>query len=195
MSRLSAKCGGGGWTLVMKLDRDKVKHIIVNTNTLIAAERQRGSILFLTTSVVFPEPTRPSLSPRFIYSRDLDLCPSVCLSVNGGDEFSYVCGNKGLVVGGRTKFVCNAHAFHSMWSSVLFVCGQASVRPVFRNVFGRHFQVTMALFLCATMHQGDERFSVQTRGKQCAFMSLAAVITAQNNPVIDWSTTTFDNVL
>ena len=53
----------------------------------------------------------------------------------------------------------------------------------------------MALFLCATMHQGDERFSVQTRGKQCAFMSLAAVITAQNNPVIDWSTTTFDNVL
>ena len=44
----------------------------------------------------------------------------------------------------------------------------------------------MALFLCATaMHQGDERFSVQTRGKQCAFMSLAAVITAQNNPLID----------
>ena len=36
----------------------------------------------------------------------------------------------------------------------------------------------MALFLCATMHQGDERFSVQTRGKQCSFMSLAAVITA-----------------
>ena len=52
--------------------------------TIIAAERQRGSTLFLTTSVVFPEPTRPSLSPRSIYSRDLDLCPSVCLSVNGG---------------------------------------------------------------------------------------------------------------
>ena len=53
----------------------------------------------------------------------------------------------------------------------------------------------MALFLCATMHQGHERFSVQTRGKQCAFMSLAAVITAQNNTLIDWSTTMFDNVL
>ena len=50
----------------------------------------------------------------------------------------------------------------------------------------------MALLLCATMHQGDERFSVQTRGKQCAFMSLAAVITAQSNPLIDWSTTMFD---
>ena len=53
----------------------------------------------------------------------------------------------------------------------------------------------MALFLCATMHQGDERFSVQTRGKQCAFMSLEAVITAQKNTLIDWSTTMFHNVL
>ena len=53
----------------------------------------------------------------------------------------------------------------------------------------------MALFLCATMHQGDERFSVQTRRKQCAFMSLAAVITAQKNTLIDWSTTMFHNVL
>ena len=43
-------------------------------NAFIAAERQRGSTLFLTT-------TRPSLSPRSMYSRNLDLCPSVCLSV------------------------------------------------------------------------------------------------------------------
>ena len=31
MSSLPAKCGGGGWTLVMKLDRDKVKHITLNS--------------------------------------------------------------------------------------------------------------------------------------------------------------------
>ena len=31
MSNLSAKCGGGGWTLVMKLDGDKVKHVIFNS--------------------------------------------------------------------------------------------------------------------------------------------------------------------
>ena len=49
--------------------------------TFIAAERQRGSTLFLTTNVVFPEPTRPSPLPRFMYSRDLDLCPSVCYDV------------------------------------------------------------------------------------------------------------------
>ena len=48
---------------------------------IIAAERQRGSTLFLTTIAVFPESTRPSLSPRSMYSRDLDLCPSVCYDV------------------------------------------------------------------------------------------------------------------
>ena len=53
----------------------------------------------------------------------------------------------------------------------------------------------MALFLSATIHQGDELFSAQSRGKQCAFMSLSAVLTAQHNPLIDWLTTTFNNVL
>ena len=28
MSNLSVKCGGGGWTLVMKLDGNKVKYVI-----------------------------------------------------------------------------------------------------------------------------------------------------------------------
>ena len=53
----------------------------------------------------------------------------------------------------------------------------------------------MALFLYANIHQGDELFSVHSRGKQCAFMSLSAVLTAQNILLIDWSTTTFNNVL
>ena len=51
------------------------------------------------------------------------------------------------------------------------------------------------MLLCTKATIADERFSAQTRGKQCAFMSLAAVITAQSNPLIDWSTTMFDNVL
>ena len=51
------------------------------------------------------------------------------------------------------------------------------------------------LHIAGTFHQGNERFSVQSRGKQCAFMSLSAVLTAQNIPVIDWSKTTLDNVL
>ena len=40
---------------------------------------------------------------------------------------------------------------------------------------------------------GNDLFSVQSRGKQCAFMSLSALLTAQNIPLIDWSKTTFIN--
>jgi hypothetical protein len=53
----------------------------------------------------------------------------------------------------------------------------------------------MALFRSASIHQGDELFSVQSRGKQCAFMSLSAILTAQNSPLADWSESTFNNVL
>ena len=56
-------------------------------------------------------------------------------------------------------------------------------------------QVGMALFLSAYVHQGDDFFSAQSRGKQCVFMSLWAILTAENMPLIDWSKTTFNNVL
>ena len=57
-------------------------------------------------------------------------------------------------------------------------------------------QVGMALFLSAYIHQGDDLFnSAESRGKQCAFMSLSAILTAENMPLIDWSKTTFNNVL
>jgi hypothetical protein len=52
----------------------------------------------------------------------------------------------------------------------------------------------MALFLSAIIHQGDELFSVHSRGKQCAFMSLSAFLTGRNIPLTAWSFTTF-NVL
>ena len=45
----------------------------------------------------------------------------------------------------------------------------------------------MEFFLSSDIHQGDELFSVQSRGKQCAFMSLSGILTAQNIPLIDWS--------
>jgi hypothetical protein len=62
------------------------------------------------------------------------------------------------------------------------------------KIFGK-IQVSMALFLSSEIHQGDDLFSVQSRGKQCAFMSLSAVLTAQNILLIDWSKTTLNNVL
>jgi hypothetical protein len=61
------------------------------------------------------------------------------------------------------------------------------------KIFG-NIQVSMALFFSSLyIHQGNDLFSVQSRGKQCAFMSLSALLTAQNIPLIDWSKTTFIN--
>ena len=53
----------------------------------------------------------------------------------------------------------------------------------------------MALFLSTDIHQGDERFNILSRGKQCAFMSLSAILTARHSLLIDWSKNTFNNVL
>ena len=38
----------------------------------------------------------------------------------------------------------------------------------------------MPLFLSANLHQGDERSNVRSKGKQCAFTSLSAVL--NNSP-------------
>ena len=39
----------------------------------------------------------------------------------------------------------------------------------------------MSSFVSADMHQGDEQFSIKSRGgKQCAFMALASLLTARN---------------
>ena len=55
--------------------------------------------------------------------------------------------------------------------------------------------VSLALFFSADIHQGDERFSVHSRGKQCAFMSLSALLTARNIPLNLWSRITFKYAL
>ena len=49
----------------------------------------------------------------------------------------------------------------------------------------------MESFLSASVHQGDEVFSIQSRGKQCAFMSLSAILTAEHIPWLEWSQSTF----
>ena len=47
-----------------------------------------------------------------------------------------------------------------------------------------------------SIHQGHEGFSGQSRGKQCSFMiCFSALLTAQTIPVIEWNSTTIDNVL
>ena len=53
----------------------------------------------------------------------------------------------------------------------------------------------MKLFLSANIHQGNDLFSMYSRGRQCAFMCLSALLTARSNPVVVWSKTTLNNVL
>ena len=55
--------------------------------------------------------------------------------------------------------------------------------------------MSLALFFSADIHQGDERSSVHSRGKQCAFMSLSALLTARNIPLNLWSRITFKYAL
>ena len=82
--------------------------------------------------------------------------------------------------------LARAHSFE--FSSTLFM--QETIENIEKKS-GKY-----GFIYSATIHQGDELFSVeQSRGKQCAFMSFSAVLTAQHNPLIDWSTTTFNNVL
>ena len=53
----------------------------------------------------------------------------------------------------------------------------------------------MALFLSTDIHQGDKRFSIISRGNQCAFMSSLVVLTVQHRLLIDRPKTTLNNVL
>ena len=49
----------------------------------------------------------------------------------------------------------------------------------------------MTLFVSANTHQGAECFNTESRGKQCAFMSL----TAERIPLFERSQSTIDNIL
>ena len=55
----------------------------------------------------------------------------------------------------------------------------------------------MSLLSRGSIHQGHKGFSGQSRGKQCSFMRLSALLTAQTIPVIEWNSTNNhpDNVL
>jgi hypothetical protein len=51
----------------------------------------------------------------------------------------------------------------------------------------------MSLVASGSIHQGHGLFSEQSRGKQCSFMCLSALLTAQAMPVFQWTTGKLDN--
>ena len=46
-----------------------------------------------------------------------------------------------------------------------------------------------------SIHLVHEGFSGRSRGKQCSFMRLIALLTTETIPVIEWNSTTIDNAL
>ena len=51
------------------------------------------------------------------------------------------------------------------------------------------------LFIRGSIHQGDGRFSDISRGRQCAFMSLSALLSANCDDISTWTTERVDRVL
>jgi hypothetical protein len=51
------------------------------------------------------------------------------------------------------------------------------------------------LFIRGSIHQGHQRFSVLSRGRQCSFMSLFALLYAQVHPVRQWGRYTINQIL
>ena len=55
--------------------------------------------------------------------------------------------------------------------------------------------VNAILSIVGSSHQGHERFSEISRGRQCCFMSFSALLCAQSFPVQHWDTATVDQIL
>ena len=51
------------------------------------------------------------------------------------------------------------------------------------------------LSIAGSSHQGHERFSEISRGRQCSFMNFSALLCAQSFPVQHWDTATVDQIL
>ena len=56
--------------------------------------------------------------------------------------------------------------------------------------------IKMQIYLSSHIHQGDESFDIQTRGKQCAFNCFQlGLLTAHKKPLVEWSPTTLNRIL
>ena len=84
----------------------------------------------------------------------------------------------------------SAHAFRFPCARVATFRRQNWERKVQVNT-----KVSMNLFVFANTHQGGECFSIESKGQQCAFMSLSASLAAECIPLNEWSQSTINNVL
>ena len=57
------------------------------------------------------------------------------------------------------------------------------------------YHVNSTFFDRGSIRQGDNRFSDVSRGRQCAFMSLSALLCANSSDILTWITETIDGIL
>ena len=50
------------------------------------------------------------------------------------------------------------------------------------------------IFARGSIHQGDNRFSDISRGRECAFMSFSALLCANSCYILTWTTETIDGI-
>ena len=63
------------------------------------------------------------------------------------------------------------------------------MRPViFEGTFWKFIMSNATLFIRGSIHQGDSRFSDISRGRQCAFMSLSALLCTNSHDISTWTT-------
>ena len=51
------------------------------------------------------------------------------------------------------------------------------------------------VFARGSIHEGDSRFIDISRGRQCAFMSLSALLWANSSDILTWKSQTIDEIL
>ena len=168
------------FTLNFILPRAKIYLHTDDYNSLLA----HYSTLFLT------ECSNPVFCATYVSSR---ISISVIRSVGRDVAFpggSAVAKQGGLGDHGETYLYAHASAFDfHVLKCVLFLRG----RKLCENSL--KFTGNYGIIVSANMHQGNDLFSVYSRGRQCAFICLSAPLTVRNNPVFVWSKTTLNNVL
>ena len=120
--------------------------------------------------------SRASLSPE-LYIVEISIC--VCGFVEMTDfrgtgfffnEYGGECNKFGWSSAHAFRFPC-ASGDYDDGNKIIFYVRSRKVQVMTR--------VSMTLFVSANTHQGAECFNTESRGKQCAFMSLSVILTAE----------------
>ena len=85
---------------------------------------------------------------------------------------------------------------HNLSSGELTQPQGFSWTPAFLNSVGTEFiMLNLAFFARGSIHQGSNRFSDISRGRQCAFMSLSALLCVESCDISSWTSDTIDRIL